>query len=225
MIPVARPDEPDDFDHRVRQPGLEWIAKQQRPITKFPNFWTACEPDLHDAYGGRCGWAAFSITSGQVDHFEMGQAECLAAGVPERAYEWSNFRYVMPELNCRKSRRSPMLDPHVVQPGWFELELPHLHLRRTDQVPSEYRELAEYTLSREGLDLARGAKLMRVRRKYLQQYREGKTRIELLDEDIPLLARALRELFAVALESLSAERRGFRVELVSAREAAGMPVP
>jgi hypothetical protein len=225
VIPVPRRDEPPSFDRDVRQPGREWIAAQIRPINKLPSYWRACEPDLHDAFGGRCGWAAFSITSGQVDHFELGQAACIAAGTPEQAYEWSNYRYVMPELNCRKGRRPAMLDPHVVQPGWFELELPQLHLRMTERVPSEWRELALRTLSSEGLDLARGAKLMRVRRRYLQHYRDGKTRIEWLDDDMPLLATALRVLFASEATALSAEQRGFRDELAAVRRAAGMPVP
>lgn len=56
-------------------------------------------------------------------------------------------------------------------------------------------------------------------------YRDGKTRIELLDDDMPLLALALRELFASAAGDLSDEQRGFRYELAAVRIAAGMPVP
>jgi len=223
MIPVDPAPEPSGFDENVRSKGRDWIARQgQRVITEFPSYWRWCEPQLHEAFRGRCGWAAMTITSGQIDHFVVSQAECKREQ-PERAYDWDNYRYIMPELNSKKGRRPAVLDPFEVQAGWFELALPHLHLRSTAAIPASLRELADATLP--GLELERGDKLMRLRRKYMLQYRMGKTRIELLDDDFPLLADALRRLFAAQDEELGDELRHWRAELIAARQAANASVP
>ena len=86
MIPVDPAPEPSGFDENVRSKGRDWIARQgQRVITEFPSYWRWCEPQLHEAFRGRCGWAAMTITSGQIDHFVVSQAECKREQ-PERAY-------------------------------------------------------------------------------------------------------------------------------------------
>jgi hypothetical protein len=222
VIPVEPAPEPDGFAENVRAKGLAWIDEQQRPIAKFPNHWRWCEPHLHAAFHGRCGWAAMAISSGQVEHF-ISQTVCLEQGRPGLAYDWANFRYIMPELNSKKGRRPAVLDPFAVQPGWFEIVLPQLHLRMTERVPDSYREIAHTTL--EFLGLTNGPKLMRLRRKYMQQYRDGKTRIAFLEDDFPLLADALRRLFAADEITLSDEQRGWRAELIAARLAANASVP
>jgi hypothetical protein len=222
MIPVERAPEPNGFEANVRSKGLAWIESQRRPISRFPNHWCWCEPHLHAAFRGRCGWAAVWISSGQVEHF-ISQTACVDQGRPELAYDWNNLRYIMPELNSKKSRRPSVLDPFDVQPGWFEIVLPQLHLRMTEQVPASHRELARTTL--EFLGLTNGPKLMRLRRKYMQQYRDGKTRIALLDEDFPLLADALRKLFAADEAELSEELRAWRTDVIADRLAADTSVP
>jgi hypothetical protein len=222
MIPVARVPAPPGFDENVRSKGLTWIEEQRRPITKFHSLWRWCEPHLHVAFQGRCGWAAVAISSGQVEHF-ISQRACVEQGRPELAYDWDNFRYIMPELNCKKSRRPSVLDPFDVQPDWFELVLPQLHVRMTERIPDSHRDLARSTL--DFLGLTNGPKLMRLRRKYMQQYREGKTRIALLDEDFPLLADALHRLFAADEAELDEELRTWRAEVIADRLAANATVP
>ncbi len=225
MIPVAPAPEPPGFAENVRDKGQKWIAERRWPITELPNYWCWCEGHLYDAFRGRCGWTAMAITSGQVDHFVLSQSQCINRNLPEQAYEWGNYRYIMPELNSKKGRRPPVLDPFVVQPGWFEIVLPSLFLRVTNMVPDSRRELALATLRDDGLGLERGPKLMRLRRKYLQQYKDAKTTIAFLDDDFPLLADALRKLFAAADVDLSQELRHWRAELIAARRAAGASTP
>ena len=102
----------------------------------------------------------------------------------------------MPELNSRKKRWRPALDPFDVQSGWFRIELPSLILAPTDAIPSELAKLVRSTL--EVLDLADGLKLMRIRRRWMSQYLEGKVQLPKLDDDFPLLADAIRGLFCNA---------------------------
>ena len=222
MIPVEPSPEPAGFAENVRDRGLAWVEAQRRPITAFPSHWRWCEPHLHTAFHGRCGWAAISISSGHVEHF-ISQSVCLQQDRPDLVYDWANFRYIMPELNSKKGRRPSLLDPFEVQAGWFEIVLPQLHLRMTETVPASQRHLARATL--EFLGLTNGPKLMRLRRKYMQQYREGKSRIALLDEDFPLLADALRRLFAADEAELDDERRAWRAEVIADRLAANASVP
>jgi hypothetical protein len=74
------------------------------------------------------------ISSGHVEHF-ISQSACLECDQPHLAYDWANYRYIMPELNSRKGARPPLLDPFEVQEGWFEIVLPQLHLRVTERIP------------------------------------------------------------------------------------------
>ena len=81
----------------------------------------------------------------------------------------------MPELNSKKGRRPPVLDPFEVRPGWFlEIALPHLHLRVTSAIPASHRELAQATLLDKGLGLS-GQRLMRLHHHYMQHSPNRKT--------------------------------------------------
>lgn len=61
MIPVTPQPEPEDFDTKVRQKGLRWLAEHDIDITdplpsrtKLPPYWRACLDELH-----RVGMAVF----------------------------------------------------------------------------------------------------------------------------------------------------------------------
>ncbi|NJK32064.1 MAG: hypothetical protein HC927_06395 [Deltaproteobacteria bacterium] len=222
MIPVERIEPPDGFEENVRAKGLAWIAGQRQPINKFQPYWTWCEPYLHDAFRGRCGWAAMWITSGWVEHF-VSQTECVRRAQPELAYDWYNYRYVMPELNSSKKRWRPVLDPFDVKPGWFRIHLPTFHLVMTDAIPPEYRPLATETLV--GLGLDKSVKLLRIRRKWMARYLEGKIQITALDDDFPQLSEAIRALLEAPDADLSEPQREYRAEIIARRQAAGVSVP
>jgi hypothetical protein len=220
VIPVARRPAPAGFDEHVREPGLKWIASRAHVNLRFPSYWSWCEPHLREAFRTRCGWAAMSITSGVVEHF-VSQAEARVDR-PELVYDWDNYRYAMPEINSRKGK-SDLLDPFDVRPGWFRISLPSLRLRMTDAIPREYRERARRTL--EQLDLDRGFQLMRLRERYMRRYREGSLTLRVLEEDAPLIAAAIRELFDTPAEELDEAMLAYRTELFAARQRAGASVP
>ena len=88
--------------------------------------------------------------SGQVDHFKP-VAILKRTNEHEKAYEWSNLRYIDPTINQKKQCVEKILDPFDVKDGWFEITLPSLQLLPTDKIPDEHRALAEFTLKRLGL--------------------------------------------------------------------------
>lgn len=220
MIPVERRPAPAGFEENVREPGLKWIGGRSHSQMRFPSYWTWCEPHLREAFRTRCGWAAMTITSGVVEHF-ISQAE-FRVERPELAYDWDNYRYAMPELNSRKGRHR-LLDPFDVRPGWFRISLPSLRLRMTDKIPNEYRERARQTIEQLGLD--RGFKLMRLRLRYMERYRQGSIGLRILDEDAPLIAAAIRELHSASVGALSEAMLEYRSALFDARRRAGASVP
>ena len=127
MIPVARPEEPDLFEERTRRPGYAWLETTEYLRRDRPrDYWSWCAEPLREAFEERCGWAAMFIADGNVEHL-VSWAECKHDR-PQLAYEWSNYRYVLPRLNSRKRSLRGLLDPFEVGPGWFRIELPTLLL-------------------------------------------------------------------------------------------------
>lgn len=188
MIPVARPDEPDDFDETVRQRGRAWMAKggQGRP----PSYWRAVEPELREAFEIRCGYTAMLEPSGTVDHFVAVDRN------PALLYEWSNYRYASAWINSSKKNAEDILDPYEVGDGWFELILPSMQLRATERVPDDKRALVEHTLRR--LPLVDDERVLRQRREWLHVYEEGHIDLEGLRRFAPLVAAAVEKRDAVS---------------------------
>lgn len=128
MIPVTPQPEPADFDIKVRQPGLAWLAKKEialdqvlAPNTEIKPLWRDCLDDLYRRYHGTCAYLAVfferATGSASVDHFI---AKSQHAGL---AYEWQNYRLASNIMNSRKRDYADVLDPFEVESGWFHLEL------------------------------------------------------------------------------------------------------
>ena len=184
MIPVACPQEPDDFDRAVRLPGNAWLGLNQDAGRPAP-FWNKCATELADAFSNLCGYAAMlDPTGGTVDHYLSWKNH------PALTYEWHNYRFASGVLNSsKKTADSDVLDPYEVGPGWFEILLPSLQMTVTDAVPPAYRAKAEYTLKR--LKLRDGERVIRWRRSWLRMYQEGKLTLDGLRDVAPLIAAAI----------------------------------
>jgi hypothetical protein len=89
------------------------------------------------------------LRRGQVDRF-IPVARFKKSKQHALAYEWKNLRYIDGWIN-QKKLSGEVLDPFVVQKGWFEISLPSLQLLPTDKIPAAYRKLALSTLQRLGL--------------------------------------------------------------------------
>lgn len=167
MIPVTPQPEPGGFDADVRQPGLAWLKASGiatgAPIpkgTKPPRHWRKCLPELHSAYEGICAYLCVHIercAGGiSVDHYI---AKSKLAG---EAYEWSNFRLASLAMNSRKRDYSTVLDPFLLQPDTFFLELVTGRIYANPSLDPAVRTSADETIRRLGLD--KPCREMRARR-------------------------------------------------------------
>lgn len=205
MIGVAPAPAPADFDERVRKPGLEALrelvgearlTKRRGPRRRpryarrediksedFPDKWTAILPELRKAYADRCAWLALHIHHGTgtatVDHF-----------VPKAddwrlAYEWSNYRLAAHLLNAKKGTQR-LVDPFVVGPGWFELELVAFQVKPGPGVPEEQAELVSRTCA-----VLNDPAFCAERERYALMYERGDFSWSALQELAPFVASEL----------------------------------
>lgn len=186
MIPFRMQTEPETFDERCRVRGREWLT-QNSDFDRPKDFWSEFEPDLRKAFRNLCGYCAMLIMKGDVDHF-VPIALLKERGQLNRAYEWDNFRYGEGVLN-RKKWKHEVLDPFLIEEGWFEVHLPSLQLRRTSRVPQHLRQLADFTLRQ--LGLRDGEVVVRYRREWFRMYQAGKLSLDGLKEVAPLIAEAV----------------------------------
>jgi hypothetical protein len=122
---------------------------------------------------------------GTVDHFVSFNES------PQLAYEWSNFRYAAGWINSSKNnvRAEEILDPMLVDTGWFQILLPSLQLVLTDRVPAEFRAQAEETLRR--LHLTDDERIVRQRFAWFKLWDDGDLTTEGLRRMAPLIAEAV----------------------------------
>ncbi|OUO49681.1 hypothetical protein B5F76_13440 [Desulfovibrio sp. An276] len=174
MIPVTPQPEPEDFDTKVRQKGLRWLAEHDIDITdplpsrtKLPPYWRACLDELHSRYGGVCAYLAVFFertTGGTVEHF------CPKSLRPDFAYEWCNYRLACSAINSRKKSFTDVLDPFEVKDGWFCLELVSGHIFPNPQLPASLQQKIQATIDRLKLDSSANNEM---RAKHYQFYCKG----------------------------------------------------
>lgn len=186
MIPFTLQDEPPTFEAECRTPGKRWLAENPQ-YDRPKDLWTKFEPELRAAFNEMCGWAAMHIMRGQVDHFTP-IATLKKKGQDELAYDWKNFRYIEGWIN-QKKLSAQVLDPFVVQDGWFEISLPSLQLLPTEKIPAEFLELALFTLKR--LGLRDHEVVVRYRKGWFDLYRQNKLTLNGLQQRAPLIAAAV----------------------------------
>ena len=131
MIRVVPAPEPEDFDAKVRQPGLRAFDrlanrkyggdKEAVPGRDFPDHWRYSLDDLMESYHRICAYLCLYIPRGtgarSVDHMIAKSAAW------NQAYEWTNYRLACSLMNSRKGAATTVLDPFEVEDGWFVLEL------------------------------------------------------------------------------------------------------
>lgn len=128
MIPVTRQPAPDDFNEKVRDPGIAWlnahsIALDQPPPdpSKLPSYWRKVQKDLWEKYSGICAYLCiyfhWPVGAQSTDHFI---AKSSNAGM---AYAWENYRLSCLAMNRNKNQFEDVLDPFEIQPDMFILNL------------------------------------------------------------------------------------------------------
>ncbi len=174
MIPVTPQPEPDTFDKKVRQKGLEYIRKKgirlDRPLptgTKLYPYWRESLEDLYSRYNGLCAYLAVffeKVTGGgSVDHFIAKSKRA------DLAYEWNNYRLASSTMNSRKGQFDDALDPFEIHEDMFHLELVSGRIYPNPGLSAEEFKSVADTIKRLGLD-APGCREMRAR--HYQEYRE-----------------------------------------------------
>jgi len=184
LIPVAHPiRKPRNFTRDCETPGKAWEQAHPRS-NKFPAYWRKYQPQLAAGFHDRCGWWAMRIADGAVDHFLSKKFH------RDRAYDWSNYRYSSGSVNSAKGTHDDkVLDPFEIQPGWFEVQLPSMLLKRTDLVPPALRAKADFTVKQ--LRLRSGHKERRNRRAWYEDYKNGLITDAGLAAYAPLVAEAV----------------------------------
>ncbi len=127
MIHVAPREEPDNFGTRVHDRGQRFLRNTPHPSSKqwiTYSYWREFGPQLHDAYGGICAyschWIPYDTGADTVEHFKPKDKYPIAA------YDWSNYRLVCATLNGRKGGFEDVLDPFLIEDGWFEIDFPSM---------------------------------------------------------------------------------------------------
>lgn len=188
MIRVEPPPEPPTFDSICRRPGNQWL--KEHPAYERPrDYWSGFEPQLREAFSGRCGWCAMLVMRGQVDHF-IPIAKLRKTRRDQLAYEWSNLRYIDAWIN-QKKRDAEVIDPYLVEDGWFEILLPSLQLQPTEKLPPNLHEIARFTLQRLGLQ--DGEVVVRYRREWFERYQLRELPLDGLRSFAPLIAIAVQK--------------------------------
>ena len=183
MIPVAKVAKPAGYD-KIKAGGDAWL--KANPAARRPkDLWSPFLPELAEGFAHLCGYAAMlDPTGGTVDHYLSWKNH------RDLAYEWTNFRFVSHVLNASKrTADDAVLDPYVVQHGWFEIILPSLQMRVTDKVPAGHKAAAAFTLKR--LKLDDGEKIVRWRRHYYARFQAGQLDLDELRVFAPLVADAV----------------------------------
>lgn len=217
MIPIVPAKEPPSFDNRVRKRGEEAITRllgkpvkgkggrkpaktyareEDIPSKQFPALWIqpreadgkSTLDDMMDLYGQQCAYLATHIEkatgSPTVDHFIPTSKDWRLV------YEWSNYRLSAACVNTAKGVLE-VVDPFVVQAGWFELDLATFHVQRGRGAPN-----AQHTKIDNTLPLLNLRDCWQQRREYVMRYQlgPGKQGIDLayLEHRAPFIASELR---------------------------------
>jgi hypothetical protein len=123
------------------------------------------------------------IADGAVDHYLSKKHHRT------RTYDWSNYRYISTSVNSSKRNHDEnILDPFDIQPGWFEVQLPSMLLKRTTSVPPAFQDKADFTIKK--LRLVSGQKVRRNRRAWYEDYKNGLP-MPFLQKYAPLVAEAV----------------------------------
>lgn len=146
MIPVQRKEEPATFNNAVKKPGKAFLETNPRPTSKEYQkkaFWKNSAPDLHAAYSGICAYTCFYLVPyGSTDHFLPKSSH------PNEAYEWNNYRLCSHRVNGHKGDSTDVIDPFVVQPGWFVLDVPSCLVKPGEGLSDAVSTQVEATIKR-----------------------------------------------------------------------------
>lgn len=189
LIKIKINNEPQDFDSRVRQPGLAFLARTPRPNQRqwsSHDKWTLAAKDLYRAYHGICAYTGCHIPSvtgtPTVDH------QRPKSRYPLLAYEWQNLRLAALLPNSIK-RAKLVLDPRIIEDDWFYLDLPSLMVVPNRQKSTRIVENVKLTIEELKLNDDR---YILMRKQYFAPFLHNMCEFDYLEVHAPFLARELK---------------------------------
>ncbi len=189
MRHIDPPRAPYGWQKHVRERGRRWLndpAANNRGAERPESFWLNYRDQIGERFNCICCYTVVWVANGEADHF-VPWARVRGTAQAELAYDWTNIRYADSWIN-RSKGAAVFPDPFTVQDDWFELHLPSLELRTTGQHPATEQAAIDNLLERVRDD----HRVMKLRRRYLKQYLDRDRSLKSLEQDAPLLARALR---------------------------------
>ena len=193
MIPVAPHGPPPTYATAVQSPGAKYL-------TDFPvappvpsehwdghKYWQKVQQQLWAAYEGFCCYCCIYIEPscaywGTCDHFRPTSLH------PHLAYTWANFRLASTVTNQRKRNHEDVVDPFVVQDGWFSINEATLKVEVGPAAPPGTTQDLEDTITRLNLN---GAYHMSSRRRAVDRFLTGQTTLAGLEAEAPFVAREI----------------------------------
>lgn len=177
---------------RGRPPATTYARPEDIPPDKFPTYWTdvrktdnnSALDDMMAAYGQLCAYLGMRLEratgSPTIDHYIPKQPGWRLV------YEWSNYRLCAGCVNGAKGT-ADVVDPFVVQPGWFELDLGTFLVRRGPAYPAAHVPRLAETLRILNLRAC-----VAQRGQYITDYRSGVIDLPYVERNAPFIALELR---------------------------------
>jgi len=105
---------------------------------------------------------------------------------PDRAFEWDNFRLALHRMNRNKGDRTDVIDPFLVQPGWFVLDMPSCLIRAGKGLTAEQEQRVDTTIA--VLKLNDDDSLVQDRCDVMLMFAQGDVGLPFLEKRYPFLA-------------------------------------
>jgi hypothetical protein len=157
---------------------------------KNHEYWREILDDLDKAYKSICAYSCHWISKDTgfrtVEHFKDKNT------YPHEAYRWENYRFVCGTLNGRKGTFEDVLDPFLIEEGWFTLDFPSLLVQPGENLSSSLKEQVNNTIKRLGLN-DKGT-CLQARMSWLRDYIQVPFPFPYLEKRAPFLARELKRL-------------------------------
>ncbi len=167
---------------KVRAPGQAFLRLTPRPTRqqyRNHSYWRECLQQLHSTYRQVCAYSSMWIPTGYtVDHFRP------KSRYPNLAYEWSNYCLALDFVNNSKGDSETVLDPFVIQSGWFILDAASLWVRADSTLAAPLRIRVQSSIDVLQLNHYR---LVNVRFQILRGYIDGKQRLDSVEERYPVV--------------------------------------
>jgi hypothetical protein len=187
LIPVQMQPEPVSFDATVRAPGAAFLKRHPNPTNvhfKKSQYWKESLEDLKTSYREVCAYTAIRVgLSGSVDHFLPKSAR------PDLAFEWTNFRLAVDKINNYKDNSTNVLDPFLIQVGWFALDFASFYVQPGTSLASDIHKSVVRTI--EILRLNRDDALVKLRYTVVREYASGDLTLDFLKRWYPFVASEL----------------------------------